>query len=80
MATVEDLSSRVLKIVQQTPGCDVDELAAQCSDVTWNQVFLALDRLSRSGQVALKQQGPGHYRVTALVEKPSNQSQISYYS
>ncbi|MEC4890244.1 MAG: hypothetical protein RI101_09325 [Nitrospira sp.] len=80
MATIEDLSSRVLKIVRHTSGCAVDELAAQCSDVTWNQVFLALDRLSRSGQIVLRQQGPGHYRVTALAEQPSNQPQVSHYS
>jgi len=57
MATGKDLGARVLEIVQQTPGCDVDDLAAHCPDVTWNQVFLALDRLSRSGLVVLKQSG-----------------------
>jgi len=35
-----------------------------CSALTWNQVFFELDRMSRLGQVVLKQEGPGHYRVT----------------
>jgi len=80
MARGEDLSSRVLEIVQQTPDCDVDNLAAHCSGMTWNQIFLALDRLSRSGQVVLKQDGTGHYRVTALPERPSHQSHVTHHS
>ncbi|MGA6828789.1 hypothetical protein ACO9S2_14410 [Nitrospira sp. NS4] len=80
MAGGEELGSRLLKIVQQTPDCDVDSLAAHCPDMTWNQVFLALDQLSRSGQVILKQQGPGHYNVTALPEKPLHQSHVIHRS
>lgn len=80
MATGEDLGTQVLKIVQQTPDCDVDNLATYCPDLTWNQVFLALDRLSRSGQVVLKQNGPGHYRVTALPERPLHQTHVIHHS
>ena len=80
MATGKDLGARVLEIVQQTPGCDVDDLAAHCPDVTWNQVFLALDRLSRSGLVVLKQSGLGHYSVTALPEGPSSGAHVTHHS
>lgn len=80
MATSPDSGSRVLKIVQQAQECDVEELTAHRPEMTWNQVFLALDRLSRSSQILLKQNGPGHYSVTALAEKPFKQTQIIHYA
>lgn len=33
------------------PGCSLDELAIFCPELTWNQVFLEVDRLSRTGRV-----------------------------
>ena len=63
MATARDLGSILLKKVEQNPDCDVEELVAHCPEATWNQVFLTLDHLSRSGRVTLRQQGPGRYKV-----------------
>lgn len=63
MATARDLSAILLEIVEQNPDCDVDEVAARCPQATWNQVFLTLDHLCRSGQVSIRQQGPGRYKV-----------------
>lgn len=80
MAGGEELGSRVLKILQQTPDCDADCLAAHCPDMTWNQIFLALDRLSRSGQVVLKHNGHGHYSVRALPERPPHQTHVIHHS
>ncbi len=53
MATHPASSRRVMEIVIRSPGCDLDELVLQCPDLTWNQVFLELDRLSRAGQIIL---------------------------
>ncbi|MDP3091419.1 MAG: hypothetical protein Q8N04_12115 [Nitrospira sp.] len=63
MATAQDLNATLLELVKQIPDCDVEELTARCPQATWNQVFLTLDKLSRSGQVTLRQQGPGRYKV-----------------
>ena len=63
MASYEDVGRRVMEIIIRSPGCDVEEVALECPDLTWNQIFFELDRLSRSGEVVLKQTGPGHYRV-----------------
>ena len=70
MAAARDLSTLLLELVEQTPDCDVEELTAHCPQATWNQVFLSLGRLSRAGQVTLRQQGPGRYRV-GLVSQSS---------
>jgi phage terminase small subunit len=63
MATAQDLGVTLLELLKQSPECDVEELMTYCPQATWNQVFLALDQLSRSGQVTLRQQGPGQYKV-----------------
>ena len=64
MTTYSGISRRVMKSVIRSPGCDVDALVLKCPDLTWNQVFLELDRLSRAGQIILKQKGHGLYSVT----------------
>jgi hypothetical protein len=33
--------------------CPLEEVPQLCPDLTWNQVFLAIDYLSRTGQVAV---------------------------
>jgi len=63
MVTCLEIGSRLLEIVERSPGCDLEEVVAECPDLTWNQVFLELDRMSRAGLVILKQSRRGHYRV-----------------
>ncbi len=64
MASHKNTGRRVLAIIVLHPGCDVEEIVVECPDLTWNQVFLELDRLSRMGYVILKQTGRGRYSVT----------------
>lgn len=53
----------VMDIVLRTPGCDLEDIVHDCPGLTWNQVFLEIDRLSREGSVILNLQQPGHYSV-----------------
>jgi hypothetical protein len=53
-----------MEMITRAPNSYVEELIETCVDLTWNQVFLELDRLSRSGEIVLTQTGPGRYRVT----------------
>ena len=59
--TVED---QVIDIVHRAHACDLEEITRQCPNLTWNQVFLAVDRLSRSGEIMLVHRGRGTYTVT----------------
>lgn len=59
--TVED---QVIDILHRAPVCDLEEVTRQCPDLTWNQVFLAVDRMSRSGEIRLVPRGRGTYMVT----------------
>ena len=45
------ITYRILGAVQHTHGCDLDTLTKSLSDFSWSQVFLAVDQLSRQGQV-----------------------------
>jgi hypothetical protein len=59
--TVED---QVIDVVQRARNCDLEEIMRQCSNLTWNQVFFAVDRLSRRGELILIPKGRGMYTVT----------------
>jgi hypothetical protein len=45
--------------------CSLEEVMNLCPELTWNQVFLAIDYLSRAGQVRVTLDGDGSYRVQA---------------
>lgn len=54
----------------------VDDIVFQCPDLTWNQIFLAIDRLSREGALTLTPKRGGLYEVqvsdlTALTIQPT---------
>jgi hypothetical protein len=59
--TVED---QVIDVILHTRMCDLEEVTHQCTNLTWNQVFLAVDRLSRSGELMLVPRDRGLYTVT----------------
>ena len=45
--------------------CALEEVAGLCPELTWNQVFLAIDYLSRTGQVRVTLDPDRTYRVRA---------------
>ena len=62
MATqlVED---RVLEVIIRSPGSTLEDIVHECPDLTWNQVFIIIDRLSREGMLTLMPKGRGVYTV-----------------
>jgi hypothetical protein len=57
------VAEQILQTVSHSPGCLLDEIVHACPDFTWNQIFLEIDRLSRRGEVLLKLEKPGVYRI-----------------
>lgn len=43
------VASKILQVVRAHPGCGLDDLVERLSDVQWSDVFIEVDRLSRSG-------------------------------
>ena len=54
----------VMDIVGHSTGCDLEGRVHTCPELTWNQVFFEIDRLSREGDVVLTLSEPGHYQVS----------------
>ncbi len=58
---------RVHRALEQLgTDCSMEELVTLCPELTWNQVFLAIDYLSRTGQVRVTLDGDRAYRVQAV--------------
>ena len=51
MSSHTPVTDRILGAVQRAHGCDLEMLTKNPSDLSWAQVFLEVDRLSRDGQV-----------------------------
>ena len=57
------VTDRILRTVQRMHGCDLDTLTNSLSDLSWGQIFLEVDRLSRKGQVLLTLGTGGRYMI-----------------
>ncbi len=55
---------RVLEVLRASGEKTMEQLTASLPDVSWTQMFLAIDRLSRSGKVILRRTAPGDYRAS----------------
>jgi len=63
MSQLGTVADRILDAVRGAPGCQLDELVLSVPELTWNQVFLEVDRLSRTGQVRMMAMGKGTYTI-----------------
>jgi hypothetical protein len=72
MASREPVTDRILGAVKRSPECDLDTLASDLPELTWNQVFLEIDRLSREGQILVTFGTGGRYMIR--LPEPKNTS------
>lgn len=63
MAEHTIVEDQVIDIVCRVHACDLEDVTRECPNLTWNQVFLAVDRLSRSGEIMLVHKRRGTYVV-----------------
>src|SRR5262249_11819565 len=52
-----------MALEQQSTACLMEEIVGLCPDLTWNQVFLAIDHLSRKGEVSVTLDVGRTYRI-----------------
>ncbi|HKT34438.1 MAG TPA: hypothetical protein VJR03_06370 [Nitrospira sp.] len=57
------IDRQVMEVIVRTPGTALDDIVLECPDLSWNQVFLVIDRLTRCGSVSLMPKGQGRYTV-----------------
>ena len=77
MAQSTTVEVQVSDIVRRAGACDLEEITRQCANLTWNQVFLAVDRLSRRGEILLMPRGRGFYTVTFPYRQDGRPNQLS---
>lgn len=53
-----------MEVILRSPGSQLEEVVLECPDLTWNQVFCELDRMSRTGQVRVTARSPDCYAVS----------------
>jgi len=59
-----DITGKIVQMVKHRQACDMEDILEACSSYTWNQVFLEVDRLSRTGELCLFSKRAGEYTVT----------------
>jgi len=60
----DELVDAIRQIVMTRRECCLDSLVLACARFTWNQVFLEVDRMSRSGELRLTKTECGKYSVS----------------
>lgn len=76
LGTTKTITAQVLESLRGNPACEFDQLVADCSDFTWNQLFYEVDRLSRLGQLCLTRTGNGHYFLRLTQKEESHETAI----
>lgn len=54
-----NVASKILQVVRAHPGCGIDDLLERLSDVQLSDVFVEVDRLSRSGELRITKANSG---------------------
>ena len=71
--TMSAIIDRVHDALEQLgTDCPMEEVTRLCPDLTWNQVFLAVDYLSRSGQIRVMLDPEYTYRIEANRRSPES--------
>lgn len=68
MAQIESAADHIMNIVARSNSCTLEKVIFECSELTWDQVFIEVNRLRREGLVRLTLQQPGYYVVTLAAQ------------
>jgi hypothetical protein len=71
MATLADIEGLITRELTRSGACTLEVLAQQLQTCTWNQVFMAVDILSRKGAIVLRPLPRFQYMVS-LASRGSN--------
>jgi hypothetical protein len=62
----------IIDMLQRTGPCCLDDLVRYLPNLSWGEVFVAIDRMSRDGRLSLRQLGYSTYQITfrSLIASP----------
>ena len=58
------IEEAVAETLHRSGPCSLEDVATSLPNVSWGEVFLAVDRMSRNGQVSHLQLGCSTYLIT----------------
>ena len=64
----------VIELLGRTGPCSLDDLVSFLPTLSWGDVFVTVDRMSRDGQVLVQQCGYSTYQITL----PSQQASLPH--
>ena len=65
-----NVETAILQYLDEQNACTIEEVFRALSHFTFNQIFSAIDRLSREGRVRLQHPTPCTYLITAARPGP----------
>jgi hypothetical protein len=60
---VMSIEEDILELLRIRGPCGLDDVVTYRPDLSWGEVFRALDRMSRDGRVVLRQLGYSTYQI-----------------
>ncbi|WP_447598608.1 hypothetical protein [Nitrospira sp. Nam80] len=57
------LMDRIFEAVPREPGCGMEDLESLFPDLTWNQIFIEVNRLCENGRLLLTLDDEGAFTV-----------------
>jgi hypothetical protein len=63
MSHEQTIADCIIEAVSRSPDCLLEELALDCPDLTWNQIFVEIARMNEEGRLLLEGRGPGVYII-----------------
>ena len=69
---------RIIEILQTTGPCTLDEVSRFFHpNLSWSDVFVAVDQMSRDGRVSLRQVGYSTYQIALKGVTPDSTSNLT---
>jgi len=79
MTSPHTVADRILRAIKRAHQCDLDTLATSLPELTWNQVFFEIDRLSRMGEVRVSFDTGGRYMIQLPEHKPEHKKVSAHH-
>lgn len=71
MLRTDTLESAIRQVLTQAGTCTLEELHERLPYFSWNQLFAAVDQLTRDGIITLQRPGSSDYLVSLAPNRPS---------
>lgn len=72
----EEVRQRIISVIESAIECDLDTLVSRCGDLSWGQIFLEVDNMSRIGFIRLTRSADGRYCLGLPTSARSDEAQV----